>query len=72
MFMVLLLWISGCVNGTKLFLQYSDYRLLLEEHPDVFDYQQTLNDEMLIVVTNFSAQEQTVVLDAAFKAASGD
>ncbi|MDQ0194893.1 glycoside hydrolase family 13 protein [Paenibacillus wynnii] len=39
---------------------YGDYVLLLEEHPDVFAYKRTLRDETLIVVTNFSEQEQIV------------
>ncbi|NGM83127.1 alpha-glucosidase [Paenibacillus sp. 7124] len=43
---------------------YGEYKPLLEEHPDVFAYQRTLGDEILIVVTNFSADEQTVALDA--------
>ncbi|MEC0169476.1 alpha-glucosidase [Paenibacillus graminis] len=43
---------------------YGDFNLLLEEHSDIFAYQRTLHKEMLIVITNFSEQEQAVSLDA--------
>ncbi len=41
---------------------YGDYELLLPDHPDVFAYRRTLEDDALLVACNFSGEEQAVGL----------
>ncbi|WP_225335520.1 glycoside hydrolase family 13 protein [Halomicrobium urmianum] len=43
---------------------YGDYELLLPDHPDVFAYRRTLEDDALLVACNFSGEEQAVSLPA--------
>jgi oligo-1,6-glucosidase len=40
-----------------------DFQLLLADHPAIFAYKRTWNDESLIVLCNFSSEEQTVSED---------
>lgn len=43
-------------------MTYGNYIPLLEDHPDVFAYLRTLNDEHIIVINNFSAKKITLSL----------
>ena len=39
---------------------YGDYRLLMEESPSVFAYMRTLGEQKLLVLCNFTKEEQTL------------
>ena len=43
-------------------MTYGNYIPLLEDHPDVFAYLRTLNDEHIIVINKFSAKKITLSL----------
>ena len=48
---------------------YGHYELLEPEHPELFVYTRTLGDESLLVVCNFSEDEQTYLIPAAYRGA---
>ena len=48
---------------------YGHYALLEPEHPDLFVYTRTLGDESLLVVCNFSEQEQAYSIPAEYSGA---
>lgn len=41
---------------------YGDFTLLLDDHPDVFAYKRTLDDQELLVFANFSGKAQSVAV----------
>ena len=46
---------------------YGHYELLEPEHPDLFVYTRTLGEESLLVICNFSEEEQTYKIPAEYR-----
>ena len=50
-------------------IPYGKYQLIMEDHPQVFAYTRTLNDEKLLVVCNYSNDDAAFTLPEAFEGA---
>jgi oligo-1,6-glucosidase len=47
---------------------YGEYTLLLEDHPEIYAYTRTLEDQRLLVILNFFEHEPVFELPAEFAA----
>jgi oligo-1,6-glucosidase len=51
-------------NDNKV-LVYGDYQLIQEEHPDIYAYTRTLDDQKMLVLLNFTDHSSTIQLSEA-------
>ncbi len=51
---------------------YGDYKLLMEESPSVFAYVRALGDQKLLVLCNFTSEEQALDIPAEVRCPEGE